>query len=64
MTENSMEDDSALIMLVQHYAGKFGITFSSSLMDDERYKSRLAMLMVEAINGQRGPVTDDDVLNG
>ena len=64
MTENSMEDDSALIMLVQHYAGKFGITFSSSLMDDERYKSRLAMLMREAINGQRGPVTDDDVLNG
>ena len=64
MTENSMEDDSALIMLVQHYAGKFGITFSSSLMDDERYKSRLAMLMMEAINGQRGPVIDDDVLNG
>ena len=64
MTENSMEDDSALIMLVQHYAGKFGITFSSSLMDDARYKSRLAMLMMEAINGQRGPVTDDDVLNG
>ena len=64
MTENSMEDDSALIMLVQHYAGKFGITFSSSLMDDERYKSRLAMLMMEAINGQRDPVTDDDVLNG
>jgi hypothetical protein len=64
MTENSMEDDSALIMLVQHYAGKFGITFSSSLMDDERYKSRLAMLMMEAINGQRSPVTDDDVLNG
>ena len=64
MTENSMEDDSALIMLVQHYAGKFGITFSSSLMGDERYKSRLAMLMMEAINGQRGPVTDDDVLNG
>ena len=64
MTENSMEDDSALIMLVQHYAGKFGITFSSSLVDVERYKSRLAMLMMEAINGQRGPVTDDDVLNG
>ena len=64
MSDNAAPDESAMIMLVQHYAGKFGITFSSSLMDDEQHKSRLAMLMMEAINGKRGPVTDEDVLNG
>lgn len=56
-----MSDEQGLIMLIQQYAGKFGITFSSSLMDDEQYKAKLLTLMVEAINGKRGPVTDEDV---
>jgi hypothetical protein len=66
MNENDAhtnEDESALIMLVQHYASRFGITFSSSLMNDPALKPRLAMLMMEAINGKRGAVTDEDVIN-
>lgn len=59
-----MEDETALIMLVQHYASKFGITFSSSLMTDEALKPRLMLLMMDAINGKRGAVTDEDVING
>lgn len=59
-----MEDETALIMLVQHYAAKFGITFSSSLMTDEALKPRLMLLMMDAINGKRGAVTDEDVLHG
>jgi hypothetical protein len=59
-----MEDETTLIMLVQHYAAKFGITFSSSLMTDAALKPRLMMLMMDAINGKRGPVTDEDVING
>jgi hypothetical protein len=56
-----MEDESTLIMLIQQYASRFGITFSSKLMDDEALKPKLMMLMMEAINGRRGPVTDEDV---
>ncbi|MCB5187711.1 hypothetical protein LG200_06785 [Methylobacillus caricis] len=56
-----MSDEQGLIMLVQQYATKFGITFSSSLMDNEQHKARLLMLMAEAISGKRGPVTDEDV---
>lgn len=59
-----MQDEQALIMLVQHYAAKFGITFSSSLMQDEAHKARLMLLMADAINGRRGPVTDEDVTGG
>ncbi|HZV98230.1 MAG TPA: hypothetical protein VFF74_04495 [Methylophilaceae bacterium] len=59
-----MEDERGLIMLIQQYASRFGITFSSSLMADEALKPRLMQLMMEAINGQRGPVTDEDVTNG
>lgn len=58
-----MEDQRILIMLVQQYAAKFGITFSSSLMDDERHRARLMLLLTEAINGKRGAVTDEDVLD-
>ncbi|HEX5539889.1 MAG TPA: hypothetical protein VFX01_08900 [Methylophilaceae bacterium] len=63
MTENTNEDESMLIMLVQQYASRFGITFSSKLMQDEAHKAKLMLLMVEAINGQRGPVTDEDVVH-
>lgn len=51
-------------MLIQQYAAKFGVTFSSSLMDDEQHKARLMTLIADAINGKRGAVTDEDVLNG
>ena len=56
------EEDSSTIMLIQQYAGKFGITFSSRLMDDPQHKAQLVRLMWEAISGRRGAVTDADVL--
>ena len=54
--------ESVIIMLVQQYAAKFGITFSSSLMNDEKHKQKLIQLMGQAISGKRGAVTDSDVL--
>ena len=56
------ENETSVIMLVQHYAGKFGITFSSKLLENEAHKQKLMRLMMEAISGKRGPVTDADVL--
>ncbi|MCB5189991.1 hypothetical protein LG198_04515 [Methylobacillus arboreus] len=56
-----MSDEQGFIFLVQQYANKFGITFSSSLMDNEEHRARLLTLMGEAISGKRGPVTDEDV---
>ena len=56
-----MSDEQGLIMLIQQYASKFGITFSSSLMENEQHKQKLLVLMMEALNGKRGPVTDEDV---
>lgn len=56
--------EQVLIMLIQQYAAKFGVTFSSSLMDDEQHKARLMTLIADAINGKRGAVTDEDVLHG
>lgn len=49
-----------LIMLVQQYAAKFGITFDSSVMDSDENKQKAMVLMSQAISGQRGPVTDED----
>lgn len=57
-----MEDETVLIMLVQQYAGKFGITFSSKHLDDPDNKSKLITLIEEALAGKRGAVTDDDLL--
>lgn len=57
------ENEAGVVMLVQQYAGKFGITFSSRLMDDPVTKKRLAQMMAEAIMGKRGPITDEDVLS-
>ncbi len=62
MTEEMGASESVVIMLVQQYAAKFGITFSSSLMDDEKHKQKLIQLMGHAISGKRGAVTDSDVL--
>ena len=56
-----MEDETVLIMLVQQYAGKFGITFSSKYLDDPDKKSQLISLIQEALAGKRGAVTDDDL---
>ena len=54
--------ESVVIMLVQQYAAKFGITFSSSLMGNAQHKKKLIQLMGQAISGQRGAVTDADVI--
>lgn len=60
--ESVDDDETGVVMLVQQYAGKFGITFSSKLMDDPVAKKKLMQLMAEAIMGRRGAVTDEDVL--
>lgn len=56
------ENEAGLMMLIQQYASRFGITFSSSLMNDPEAKKKLTQLMAEAISGKRGAVTDEDVL--
>lgn len=56
-----MDSESIIIMLVQQYAAKFGITFSSKAMEDETTKQKAMQLMSEAISGKRGPVTDEDL---
>ena len=56
-----MEDETILIMLVQQYAGKFGITFSSKHLDDPDKKAQLIGLIQEALADKRGAVTDDDL---
>lgn len=60
--EMENEDEAGLLLLVQQYAGKFGISFSSRLMDDPTTRKKLAQLMAEAISGKRGAITDEDVL--
>ncbi len=63
MTEQSIQaSETVLIMLVQQYAAKFGITFSSGLMNNPAYKQKLTQLMAQAISGQRGAVTNSDVM--
>jgi len=63
MNMETVDDNEAgVLMLVQQYASKFGITFSSRLMDDPEAKKKLMQLMAEAIMGKRGAVTDEDVL--
>lgn len=56
-----VEDETVLIMLVQQYAAKYGITFSSKYLDDPNTKTRLISLIQESLAGKRGPVTDDDL---
>lgn len=63
IAENNSPSESVVIMLVQQYASKFGITFSSSLMNDEKHKQKLMQLMGQALSGKRGAVTDADVLS-
>lgn len=49
-----------LILLIQQYAAKFGITFNSSVMESETGKQKALVLLSQALSGQRGPVTDED----
>ena len=56
-----MSDEQGLIYLIQQYATKFGITFSSSLMDNEEHKAKLLLLLGEALSGKRGAIKDEDV---
>lgn len=56
-----MEDESMMIMLIQQYASKFGITFNSKAMDNEETRLKAMQLMMQAINGSRGAVTDEDL---
>lgn len=56
-----MEDESSLIMLIQQYAARFGMTFSSKAMENEETKQKAMLYMMQAINGTRGPVTDEDL---
>ena len=60
--EPFVEDETILIMLVQQYANKYGITFSSKYLDDSEKKAQLVSLIQEALAGKRGPVTDDDLI--
>lgn len=65
MTEQNEQIDASetvVIMLVQQYAAKFGITFSSSMMANEVHRKRLIQLMGQALSGQRGAVTDADII--
>jgi len=57
-----VEDETVLIMLVQQYAAKYGITFSSKYLDDPNIKIKLISLIQESLAGKRGPVTDDDLI--
>jgi hypothetical protein len=57
-----VEDETVLVMLVQQYAGKYGITFSSKHLDDPDKKTQLISLIQESLAGKRGPVTDDDLV--
>jgi hypothetical protein len=56
-----MEDEGMMIVLIQQYAAKFGITFNSRAMDDEETRQKAYSLMMQALSGQRGAVTDEDL---
>lgn len=56
-----MEDETVLVMLVQQYASKYGITFSSKHLDDPDKKAQLISLIQASLSGKHGTVTDDDL---
>jgi len=61
--ENEMQDEddeSGVIMLIQHYAKNFGIGFNSGVMDDPELKPKLMQMMADALAGKRGAITDAD----
>lgn len=56
-----MEDEAILVILIQQYANKFGITFSSNHLDNADKKDKLIKLIQQALAGERGAITDDDL---
>jgi len=66
MNQENMQDDgrseTVLIMLIQQYAAKFGITFSSHLMSTPAHKQKLMQLMGQALSGNRDAINDANVL--
>lgn len=64
MNVETDEMEVGVMMLVQQYASKFGITFNSALMNNPKHKEKVVALMAEALSGKRGAFTDADVLNG
>jgi len=56
-----VEDETILVALVQQYAAKYGITFSSKHLDDPDKKAKLISLIQQSISGQRGPISDEDL---
>jgi hypothetical protein len=57
-----VEDEAILVMLIRQYADKFGITFNSKYLDEPETKKKLIALIQQALAGERGPVTDEDLL--
>ena len=66
MNQETMQDggrsETVLIMLIQQYAAKFGITFSSHLMSTPAHKQKLMQLMGQALSGNRDAINDANVL--
>jgi hypothetical protein len=66
MNQENMQDggrsETVLIMLIQQYAAKFGITFSSHLMNTPAHKQKLMQLMGQALSENRGAINDANVL--
>ena len=66
MNQENMQDggrsETVLIMLIQQYAAKFGITFSSHLMSTPAHKQKLMQLMGQALSGNRDAINDANVL--
>ncbi|GEM_PF-964217 len=60
--EKYVEDETILITLVQQYAGKYGITFDSKHFDDPEKKALLISLIQQALAGERGPITNEDLV--
>ncbi len=54
------DDESGLLMLIQHYAKQFGIGFNSSVMDNPSQRAKLVQMLGDALAGKRGAVTDAD----
>jgi len=60
--EKHVEDETILITLVQQYAGKYGITFDSKHFDDPEKKARLITLIQQALAGERGAISNEDLI--
>jgi len=50
-------------MLIKQYNMRFGMTFSSEAVATKQGQTKVAKLMQEALDGKRGPVSDEDIKN-